>query len=103
MSTLIRAGGGQSILVRAVGNGGTEAVTLLLKAGADPNAASNGNGSALIQAIQSGNQDMVALLLNSGADPRQKGWGQTPLEMANNMQRKEIAALLQAKLDGAAK
>ena len=95
--------GGQSILTRAMGNGATEAVTLLLKAGADPNATSNGNGSTLIQAIQSGSKDMVALLLNSGADPRQKAWGQTPLEMANNMQRKEIAALLQAKMDETAK
>ena len=74
-----------------------------MKAGADPNATSNGNGSTLIQAIQSGSKDMVALLLNSGADPRQKAWGQTPLTMANNMQRKEIAALLQAKLDEPAK
>ncbi len=97
--------GGQSILVRASGSGGTAAAALLLKAGADPNATNNGNGTALIQAVQSGNKDMVALLLNAGADPRQKAWGQTPLESAsaNAMQRKEIAALLQAKLDEAAK
>lgn len=95
--------GGQDILTRAVGNGSAEAVTLLLKAGADPDFVGNGNGTALMQAVQSDKKDIVVMLLNAGADPRRKGWGQTPLEAANNMQRKEIAALIQAKLDATAK
>ncbi len=96
--------GGQSILTNAAGNGDKEAVALLLKAGADPNAVSmNGSAGALGQAIQSGKTDVVAVLLNAGADPRQKTWGQTPLEMAQNQNRKEIAALIQVKLDATAK
>lgn len=95
--------GGQSVLFNAAGSGSKEAVALLLKAGADPNATSNGNGNALMQAIQSNKKDMVTLLLDAGADPRRKGWGQTPLEAANGSERKEIAALIQAKLDATAK
>lgn len=95
--------GGQRTLDLAAMTGSIETVSLLLKAGADPNAAINGNGSALVQAIQSGRKEMVALLLNAGANPRQKAWGQTPLEMAAVTRNKEIAALIQAKLDEPAK
>ncbi len=95
--------GGQDILTSAVSNGSAEVVALLLKAGADPNFTANGNPAALIFAIQRDKKDIVVLLLAAGADPRHKGWGQTPLEAANGSERKEIAALIQAKLDATAK
>ena len=95
--------GGQSILTSAVAGNSPQAVTLLLKAGADPNYAANGNPTALSSAIDQGKKDMVVQLLNAGADPRQKVWARTALDMAKTSPDKSIAALIQAKLDEAAK
>ena len=95
--------GGQTILTNAVSQGSPETVTLLLKAGADPDYTVDGDATALERAIHLGKKDMVILLLNAGADPRQNLRGLTPLGMAAASPDKSIAALLQAKLDEAAK
>lgn len=91
----------QGVLCTAIDSGSAAAVKLLLAKGADPSFIGTTGSTPLTQAIQSGSKEMVALLLNAGADLQQKGYGNLPLKDAQDMHRTEIAALIQAKLDGA--
>ncbi len=93
----------EGVLSNAINSGSVAAVTLLLKKGADPNLPGSTGSTPLVQAVQSGKEEMVTLLLNAGADPRQKGYGNLPLQLAQEMHHTEIAALIQAKLDTTAK
>ncbi|KAK2080624.1 hypothetical protein QBZ16_000478 [Prototheca wickerhamii] len=69
-------------LHRAAGAGQTEAVSRLVKAGADPSLDS-GSGSALLWAAGAGHAGAVGALLQGGADPNDGGRdGMTPLFMA---------------------
>lgn len=93
----------EGVLCSAIDSGSVGAVKLLLAKGADPNLAGSTGSTPLSQAVQSGSKEMVVLLLNAGADPRQKGYGNLPLQFAQDIHRTEIAALIQAKLDATTK
>lgn len=89
---------GEPILHYAVWRGDLDRLEDLLKAGADPNLADRHGQTALEGAIWRGNVGVVRLLLRYGADPNRKGSHRmTALEDAIRQERKEIAALLQAK------
>lgn len=65
---------------------GAEAVKMVLDIGADPNMVSGGQ-APLHLAIQAGDEEMVKLLLERGAKMVPNGQGQTPLLLAEKMQK----------------
>lgn len=70
-----------SPLMRAAENGQEKIVSILLKSGADPNAADYHGRTALISAAYIGNAEIVESLLNAGASPNalDDRYGFTPL------------------------
>ena len=85
---LVTAQGGLSPVFFAVRQGHTDAVKVLLEAGADVRTARAADAtSPLLMAIVNGHFDLAAMLLDHGADPRQAGDnGVTPLYAALNVQ-----------------
>jgi ankyrin repeat protein len=72
----------------------------LLDAGAMPKAAGDPHfrESTLHRAVQCGSMEIVLRLLDLGADPLQKDKdGNTPIDVAKNMRKHDIARLLKAK------
>ncbi|CAG7649852.1 ankyrin repeat domain-containing protein [Paenibacillus allorhizosphaerae] len=91
--SLVNAGGDYGPLCMAAGNGHTEIVRMLLRAGADLNAAWYAN-NYMGYAADAG-LDMVRLLLESGADPNNCNWqGVTYLHKAAWLGHSEWAELL---------
>lgn len=68
-TSFFRAGDDDWNLVESVLNGNPEALMLLLKRGADPNAKAEGGMTALMFAAESGNLLLVRMLVLNGADP----------------------------------
>ncbi len=99
-------GEGETVLLHALKNKSLEMVRVLLDLGADPNRADSGLGAApLHYAVrQYHDPQVIALLLSHGASPtlRTKR-GNTPIDVALQMGRFDIAAQLGAPLgkDGA--
>jgi len=85
-------------LIMASHNGRKDAVEILLKAKADPNAKAfcKNNSTALIRASQSGYKEIVELLLNAGANPNIQAFGDhnTALITASEKGDKDIVQIL---------
>jgi beta-lactamase regulating signal transducer with metallopeptidase domain len=82
-------------LYEAAEQGDVEEVTALLDAGANINAAIQGDGTPLIGAARSGHMNAVRLLLDRGADPNLPVQGDgNPLIMAAREGHREIVELL---------
>ena len=80
-------------LIRAAEDGRLDLVRNLLKAGANPNAKSDGDVTVLMWAAARGHVEVVKVLLEAGADPSIKDDdGKTAAELAND----EVAKLLPA-------
>lgn len=92
--------GNQPLQAAAAGRQ-VEAVTLLLRVGADPDARSEGGFTALHSAAASGDVELTRTLLEAGAtvDVRADG-GKTPLELAIEANHTAIVDLLEAAQDG---
>jgi hypothetical protein len=82
---------GSTLLMRAVTLGHSEAVRLLLDAGADVDEPNMYGDTALVEAAAEGNLDMVRLLLDAGATPN-LGFPATALEASHG--NAEVARLL---------
>ncbi len=90
--------GGQLPIFAAIAN--PEIVEQLLKAKADPNILDSYRDTPLMAAIQNDAQGTVKILLENGADPiRVNAAKKSPLEVANDSYKTEIAALIKAKLN----
>lgn len=91
---VVNAKSGYTPLHNACKAGFTSCALLLLMAGANPNTPKKDDFTPLHLAALNGNVGCVAALLNFGADPTLKadndGKRQTPLEMANDDDVKEI-------------
>jgi hypothetical protein len=87
-------------LAAAVARGDAPRVAMLVRAGADPDAADRSGWTGLHLAAETGDAALARLLLDSGADPdlRSRARG-TPLDVAERAGRAEIARLL--RLHGA--
>ena len=86
---------GESPLSRAASAGSAEAVKVLLKAGADPNARVSGGWSPLHRAASSGSGETVKVLLESGADPNTRDkLGDSPLHSAAYTHRGAVVRVL---------
>jgi ankyrin repeat protein len=90
--------GGWTPLILAAGNGQIEAVRLLLQAGADANAETEGEKyTALIIALVRGYAQAVKLLIEAGADVNaqlQDEWGYTALMFASEKGDEELVKIL---------
>lgn len=85
-------------LLEAVKRGAAAAALAFLARGANPDTADAGGGTVLIWAVARGDADVVRVLLGGGADiNRADGKGITPLKLAEDKKRTEIAALLRDK------
>ena len=83
--------------IAAVGGDGV-VVSLLLKHGANIDARGEHGYTPLHEACEQGNTDVVKVLLDSGADTKVRNEnGLTPLEIAELLDREEIAKLLKAR------
>jgi len=82
-------------LVAAVAHGDAARATLLLRQGADPDAADRSGWTGLHQAAESGDLSLARAFLEAGAGPdlRSRARG-TPLDVAERSGRLEIARLL---------
>ncbi|MHC4715724.1 MAG: ankyrin repeat domain-containing protein, partial [Planctomycetota bacterium] len=86
---------GDTALHKAVANDRRPVVELLLRRGADPNAANARGQTPLHEAIRSDSRETVELLLAHKADlTAEDAQGFTPLHMAVMMYKPEMAALL---------
>jgi len=89
---------GQDALMWAAAEGHTEAVEVLLKAGAEPNTASKGGFSPLIFAAQNGDIKTVECLIAAGADIEYAvPAGLNALLVAMGARKLRVAELLLAK------
>jgi ankyrin repeat protein len=89
---------GQNALMWAAANRHTEAVDLLLKAGANPNTASKSGFTPLVFATEEGDAKTVASLLAAGADINHElAGGMSPLLIAVTSRKADVASLLIAK------
>lgn len=89
---------GQTPLACAAFAGHAEAVRLLLKRGATPEARDMSGDTPLWTAISFGHKDVVIALLEHGADPRTRSETAeryTPLQMARHKKYDEIALILE--------
>lgn len=81
----------------AAQTGTVEMIRRLLEAGADAGATTDRGFSPLHQAAEVGRADVVAILLDAGADPNLAAGEWTPLRLAEEHDRREVAALLRAR------
>lgn len=86
------------VIVLAAAWGVTDAVRILLEAGADPNAGNDNQGqSALMWAVKSheNRMEMFELLLDSGANVNiRSDLGETPLSLARRYDNREMEKML---------
>ncbi len=86
---------GLTPLIIAAKNGKDEVVRLLLEAGAEKEAKSNGGFTPLSAAAYHGHDAVVRLLLEAGADKEATDeWGQTPIIWAYRFGREAVVQLL---------
>lgn len=94
---------GECLLYKAAAGGNLRMAGYLLDAGLPADARKGSNAeSALHEAARAGHLDMVELLLEAGADPNPiekfegetHRWYSTPLDMADEAEHPELAALL---------
>ncbi|MEE9593014.1 MAG: ankyrin repeat domain-containing protein, partial [Thermoplasmata archaeon] len=99
-ATSHNSNGNQPLQAAAAGRQ-IEAVTLLLEAGADPDADSESGFTALRTAAASGDVDMTRNLLESGAtvDVMTEG-GKTPMELAIEADHAAVVDILEAAQNG---
>jgi ankyrin repeat protein len=81
------------LLVKAITNGQTEIVRLLLEHGANPNGTPE-NPSPLIEGITNGQTEIVRLLLEHGANPNGTPENPSPLIEAIRHSRTSIVSIL---------
>jgi hypothetical protein len=89
---------GQTPLVQAIWYDKTEAVKLLLKKGANPEAIDMSGDTALWVAVSMGRNDAVALLLEYGADPRRRCVvleRHLPLKLAQEKKNRPLVEMLE--------
>lgn len=87
-----------AVINAAAASRSAEVVTLVLKAGANPDAQQQAGFTALHEAAVSNNTAMVSALLTAGADPGfRSDAGQTAAEMAREKGHKEIAEMLDTR------
>lgn len=94
--------GAYTPLIMASQNGNAALIDALIRAGADPKAATTNGTTPLMLAAASGQADAVKLLLDKGADPNAKesARGETALMFAANFNRVEaMKALLEKGAD----
>lgn len=77
-------------------DGNAEVVTVLLKAGANPNSKNEDELTALMYAAQNGDEEVVKVMLKAGADPNLAGSNPkvTPLGFALHFNHPKIAEIL---------
>ena len=98
---------GQTALMLAARNGHTEAVRALLDAGAALDHTAKYHLSALMLAVINDRHTIVELLVAAGADARIRGTGapgfagKTALDLAEDLGRTDLVALLRGKLSPA--
>jgi ankyrin repeat protein len=84
--------------MQAATSGNTDILSQLLKAGAQVNATDNHGDTALILATRDGTPDAIRTLLSAGADRDLRNKDRANArEIATNLKRAELAALLAAK------
>lgn len=91
--------GGYTPLLLAAKHGGAPLVSVLLKAGADPKAATSTGTTPLMLAATSGDAEAVTALLDAGAevDAKESAMGQTSLMFATAFNRLEAMKVLLAR------
>jgi uncharacterized protein len=90
--------GGETLVGRALGDGRSELVRLLLEHGADPNAVLASGETPLLRAVTARDLPMVRLLLDSGASANLRSpWGELPLHRAAAAGHPQIVELLLAR------
>lgn len=94
-------GQGHTPLHFAAGRGDRSVVEKLLAAGANPNAADDSGRTPLHESVL-GELEIVVLLVEKGADPLARGlsWGKekTPIDLAEENDRLDVAALLRSRI-----
>jgi ankyrin repeat protein len=90
------------LLDAAAGNGDLDAVTALVRAGADPNGPAKGGALPLVSAVRAGARGVVAFLLDHGADPGLRVAGRTAIDYARDAGDGELIRLLSARAREAA-
>ena len=88
-----------NLLITAVNKKNVDAVTVLLRHGADVNWEDGFNTTALMYAASSGNIDIIKLLLNNGADIKHKDkQGNDAISVAKEGKHDDVIKLLEAKI-----
>ena len=73
-----------------------ETITLLLNAGADPNARQTGGFTAIFSAAAANRRDLAELLIAHGADPKATNdFSQTPASFARERKHEDLATWLE--------
>jgi len=97
---LTKAGNANPILSEAATQSSPEMIELLIKAGADVNAASSGGYTALLVAAGRGNTRVVEALLKAGADANAMGESKkTALQLARERGYTETAEVIKKHLN----